>query len=59
MLDYEFMRNTVVSCAFMIIIMLDVYGIGYWIVKLVKWIIKKVRRKADVEPTEEQKTEAE
>lgn len=38
MWDYEFIKQTVIMTAFVFIIMLDVWGIGYWIVKLVKWI---------------------
>ena len=51
MIDYEFMKNTVVMTAFMFIIMLDVWGIGYWVVKLVKRVWKKIHKTKD-EPAE-------
>lgn len=41
---YDFMRETVIMCTFMVIIMLDIIGFGYWISKLVKWIRKKIRK---------------
>lgn len=44
---YEYMKEVVVTCGFMFIIMLDVWGIGYWVFKLVKWIWKKLHRKKD------------
>ena len=47
MWNYEFMKETIIMTAFMFIIMLDIWGIGYWVVKLVKWIIKKLRKKKD------------
>ena len=56
MWDYEFIKQTVIMTAFVFIIMLDVWGIGYWIVKLVKWIWRKLH-KANVQP--EDKTAAE
>ena len=49
MWDYEFIKQTVIMTAFVFIIMLDVWGIGYWIVKLVKWIWRKLH-KAKVQP---------
>lgn len=42
MWNYEFIKEVVIMSAFMFIIMLDIWGIGYWIVKLVKWIWKKL-----------------
>ena len=56
MWDYEFIKQTVIMTAFVFIIMLDVWGIGYWIVKLVRWIWRKLH-KAKVQP--EDKTAAE
>ena len=47
MWNYDFMKEVVVMTGFMFIIMLDIWGIGYWVVKLVKWIIKKLRKKKD------------
>lgn len=59
--SYEIMKETVVMSAFVFIIMFDIWGIGYWVVKLVKWIMKKYRDKkeapADTEATEEVKTD--
>lgn len=47
MWNYEFMKETIIMTAFIFIIMLDIWGIGYWVVTLVKWIIKKLRKKKD------------
>lgn len=47
MLDYEFMRNTVIATAFVFIIMLDIWGIGNMIVTFVKWIWKKTHKAKD------------
>lgn len=49
---YDFMKETLVATGFMFIIMLDIWGIGYWVVKFVKWIRKKLR-KDKAEPAEE------
>lgn len=43
MLDYEFMKNTVITSAFVCIILMDIWGISYWAVKLVRWVKKKFR----------------
>lgn len=49
MWNYDFMKEVVVMTGFMFIIMLDIWGIGYWVVKLVKWIWKKLHKKKDEE----------
>ena len=57
---YDFMKETLVATGFMFIIMLDIWGIGYWIVKLVKWVKKKLRKAPDEEvPAEAAETETE
>ena len=59
--SYEIMKETVVMSAFVFIIMFDIWGVGYWVVKLVKWIMKKYHDKkdapADTEAAEEVKTD--
>lgn len=55
MLDYEFMKNTVIATAFVFIIMLDIWGIGNLIVTFVKWIWKKIHKKKD-EPADTAET---
>lgn len=50
---YEFMTNTVIMAAFVMIICLDIFGIGYWTVTLVKWVKKKLgKAKGDVKEAE-------
>ena len=51
MWNYEFMKETVIMTAFLFIIMMDIWWIGYGVVKLVKWIRKKMN-KAPAQPTE-------
>ena len=57
MLTYEYMKEVVVYTGFLFIIMLDVWGIGFWTVKLVKWIWSKIRKPKDA-PAEETESEA-
>jgi hypothetical protein len=44
MFDYEYMKQTVVMCAYMMIMIWDLYVVGYLIVKLAKWIWKKLHK---------------
>ena len=55
---YDFMKETVVMCAFMLIIAADVWWLSYLLVKLVKWVRNKIR-KEDPVPEEEPKAETE
>lgn len=41
---YEFMKETVIMTAFIVIVGLNVYAYGYWIWRFVKWVRKKVRQ---------------
>ena len=43
-MTYEFMKQFVISGAFGMMIALYVWSIGYWIVSLVKWISRKVKK---------------
>lgn len=45
------MKNVVVTSAFVFILLMDVWGIGYWAVKLARWVKKKLR--VEKEPVEE------
>ena len=42
---YEYMKETVVMCAFILIITMDLWFIGYLAVSLVKRVRKKLRGK--------------
>ena len=55
---YDFMKETVVSCAFMLIIVMDIWGFGYLITGIVKWVRKKLRKEDPVQE-EEPKVEIE
>lgn len=59
MWNYKFMKEVVIMSAFMFIIMLDIWGIGYWIVKLVKWIWKKLHKTKETLPEAESETDTE
>ena len=50
MFDYEYMKQTVVMCAYMMIMIWDLYVVGYLIVKLAKWIWKKLHKGKDALP---------
>ena len=54
MWDYGFMKNVLITSAFVFILLMDVWGIGYWAVKLVRWVKKKLR--GEKEPVEEAKS---
>ena len=55
---YEYMKETVVMCAFIMIITMDLWFIGYLAVSLVKWVRKKLRGKdAPQEEAEAAETE--
>ena len=43
MWNYEFMKNTVITSGFVFILLMDIWGISYWAVKLVRWVKKKLR----------------
>ncbi len=49
---YDFMKETVVMCAFMLIIAADVWWLSYLLVKLVKWLRKKLRKEEPVQKEE-------
>lgn len=53
---YEFMQKTVIECAFMLIVFIDIMGIGYCISGFVKWLKKKIH-KADTDGTGTAETE--
>ncbi len=53
MFDYEYMKQTVVMCAYMMIMIWDLYIVGYLIVKLAKWICKKFHKKKATVPESE------
>ena len=55
---YDFMEETVIMYAFMLIIAADVWWLSCLFVKLVKWVRKKIR-KEDPVPEEKPKTETE
>lgn len=55
---YDFMKETVIMCAFMLIIAADVWWLSYLLIKLVKWVQNKIR-KEDPVPEEKPKTEIE
>lgn len=38
---YEFMKQTVVECAFILIIAMDTFGIGYMVYDFVRWVKKR------------------
>lgn len=45
---YEFMKETVIMTAFILIMGLDAFAIVYWIARFVRWVKKARRReKAD------------
>lgn len=46
---HDFMLNTVITTAFVLIIMLDIFGICYWTSTFVNWVKKKIRKDADRE----------
>ena len=46
---YDFMKETVIMCAFMLIIAADVWWFSYLLVKLVKWVRKKLQKEAPVQ----------
>ena len=55
---YDFMKETVIMCAFMLIIMMDIWGLGFLIASIVKWVRKKLRgNEAPLEETETAETE--
>lgn len=55
---YEYMKETVVMYAFILIITMDLWFIGYLAVSLVKWVRKKLRGKdAPQEEAEAAETE--
>ena len=55
---YDFMKETVVMCAFMLIIAADVWWLSYLLVKQVKWVRNKIRKENPV-PEEKPKAETE
>ena len=44
-MTYEFMKQIVVAGAFGMIVSLSIWSFGYWIVSLVKWISRKVKKR--------------
>ena len=55
MFDYEYMKQTVVMCAYMMIMIWDLYVVGYLIIKLAKWIWKKLHKTKAAVPEAETK----
>jgi len=43
-MTYEFMEHCVVGGAFGMMIALCGFSIGYWVITLVKWISRKVKK---------------
>ncbi len=48
MFTFEYMQQIVITSAFFLIIIWDLYVVGYAIVLLVKWIWKKLHKKKSV-----------
>ena len=44
-MTYEFMKQIVVAGAFGMMFSLSAWSIGYWIVSLVKWISRKIKKR--------------
>ena len=44
-MTYEFMKQIVVVVAFGMIVSVSVWSFGNWIVSLVKWISRKVKKR--------------
>ena len=55
MFNFEYMQQTVIMCAFFLIIIWDLYLVGYLTVMLVKWIWKKLHKTKAAVPEAETK----
>ncbi len=55
---YEFMTRMLISGAFGMMVAFWIWGIGYWIVSIVRWVKKKLHKKRHPE-TEPENTSQE
>ncbi len=56
---YDFMTRTVIMTSFVLIIMLDIYGIAYWTTTFVKWVRGKIQKKKEAPASDANTQDAE